>query len=136
MIDIPRNPRRKDLVVFGVLLLPFVAFVGWMLFRAFESRVPAVIAWSAGGALWLAFVLWPAARRRIYVGWILAVFPIGWTVSHVIVFVVYYFVVTPVGLVLRACGMDPMRRAFPTEEPTYWAEREPAPDQERYFRQF
>jgi len=66
-----------------------------------------------------------------------AAFPIGWTVSHVLLAVVYFAVLTPTGLGLRLLGYDPMSRRDRSEEKTSYWERECAPEnRERYFRQF
>ena len=48
-------------------------------------------------------------RRRI---------PIAWTVSHLLAGgVAYFLVATPIALVLRALGRDPMRRSFDRRAP-------------------
>jgi hypothetical protein len=66
----------------------------------------------------------------------LAVFPIGWVVSHVVFAAVYYLVFTPIGWLLRASGHDPMERQWDRAAMTYWKRRGEAPEAERYFRQF
>ena len=65
-----------------------------------------------------------------------AVYPIGWTVSHLALAVVYYLVVTPIGLLMRLFGRDPMRRKFDPSATTYWQPHESPDEPERYFRQF
>ena len=44
----------------------------------------------------------------MFLGWMYAAFPIGWTISHLLLLAVYYFVLTPVGLALRLTGRDPV----------------------------
>jgi hypothetical protein len=62
--------------------------------------------------------------------------PIGWVISHVILAVIYYLVLTPIGLLLRAAGRDLLaRRRDPTAE-SYWIDRGAKPEVERYFRQY
>ena len=38
-------------------------------------------------------------------------FPIGWTVSQVILLLMFYGLFTPIGLVFRLIGRDPLHRA-------------------------
>ena len=38
-------------------------------------------------------------------------FPIGWTVSQVILLLMFYGLFTPIGLVFRLIGRDPLQRA-------------------------
>ena len=48
-----------------------------------------------------------------------AVFPIGWVVSHLLLGVVYFLVLTPIGLTLRALGRDPLERRFDQSASSY-----------------
>jgi hypothetical protein len=67
-----------------------------------------------------------------YLAW-----PIGFVVSHVVLALVYYLVLTPIGLAMRVFGYDPMRREFDRSAESYWIARDTAEIKaERYFRQF
>jgi hypothetical protein len=66
----------------------------------------------------------------------LAALPIGWTISHLVLGAVYYLVLTPIGLVMRLLGRDPMQRRFDRSAKSYWIERTPRTDPSRHFRQF
>lgn len=49
-------------------------------------------------------------------------------VSTIIVTLIYFVVVTPVGIWMRLRGKDSLRRRFAPDAPTYWLEREsPSP---------
>ena len=65
-----------------------------------------------------------------------ATFPIGLGVSHFILAVVYYLVLTPIGLLLRFSSYDPMGRRFDRSAKTYWTPHETEEGTERYFKQF
>ena len=53
----------------------------------------------------------PEWLRSIYVGWMVLAFPIGWTVSQVMLAVMFFGLFTPIGLVFRLIGRDPLQRA-------------------------
>jgi predicted membrane metal-binding protein len=58
-------------------------------------------------------------------------------VSPVILAVLFFFTITPIGLVMRLFGKNPLRLGFDSKAATYWIERRPpgpAPDTMR--RQF
>ena len=78
----------------------------------------------------------PVIVKMIYLGWMYAAFPIGWTVTHLVLAFVFYGVVTPIGLVMKLFGYDPMRRTIDKAAETYWIEHDPAGEPARYFRQF
>ena len=76
------------------------------------------------------------AFATVLVTWVLA-FPIGWLISHVILAVLFYGILTPVGFMFRLIGRDPLSRRRAAVAPaTYWtAKRKPASTRE-YFNQF
>ncbi|HYC57685.1 MAG TPA: SxtJ family membrane protein [Candidatus Binatia bacterium] len=136
MIEIDWNPPRKTLRQFGLLcLLIFGGVAASIWFKNGELTLGAELFGAAaliGGVLGIAA---PQALRPIFVGWMVAAFPIGWTISHLLLGAIYYLLLTPLGLIMRALGYDPMHRAFDRQASSYWIEHEKA-DVGRYFRQF
>jgi hypothetical protein len=63
-------------------------------------------------------------------------FPIGWTISQLIVALLYYGLFTPIGIVFRLIGRDPLHRTHRPGIPTYWSPKMTATDPKRYFQQF
>ena len=74
--------------------------------------------------------------NAFYKTWSLLFLPLAWSVSTGLLILVYYGVLTPIGLGLRTVGRDPMHRSFDRDETTYWVKRHEVDDLERYFRQF
>lgn len=136
LIEINRDPSRRELRWFGPLFLLFWGILGTVLWLQFEARTAAVVTWIAGGLVGALFLAVPRLRRPIYLGWTLASYPIGWVISHLVLAIVYYGVVTPVGIALRLSGRDALRRRPDPGASTYWLERRPADGTRRYFRQF
>jgi hypothetical protein len=134
VIDINKNPSARELRWFGIMLAVFLAIVGYLFWRAESARVATII-WGVGAALTLVYAAVKPARRFVYLGWIYAAYPIGWTVSHLLLGAIYYLVVTPIGLLLRMTGRDPLERAFDRSAPTYWTPHNPGSDVSRYFKQ-
>jgi hypothetical protein len=136
IINIDRNPPERLLRSFGFLLAAFVplfgALVGWR-----SGRLDlAVAVWVVGGLLTAIYWLAPALRRPIYVGWMYAVFPIGWTISHVLMAAIFYGVVAPIGFGLRLAGRELLPRQFDRSARTYWVPHAKPDHVNRYFRQY
>ena len=140
MVEINWNPSRKELRQFAAILLAVGIFFGGMeVYRTgaldlghwFWGRLSVIAA--CVGALGVAA---PMLLRPLYVGWMVLAFPIGWTVSHLLLGAMYYFILTPFGWVVRATGNDPMKREFDREAKTYWVEHRTGDDPATYFRQF
>lgn len=135
MMEINWTPSRKELRQFGFLCLVF--FGGLGAFYYYRNGLTLAVELLAGAAVvgGVLGALAPQLLKWVFVGWIIAVFPIGWTISHLLLGFIYFFIVTPIGLLLRALGNDPMTRAFDREAESYWSPHEQAPVS-RYFRQF
>ncbi len=137
VVQINTNPTRRELNQFGFIWLGFLVLFGVVAYFKFGS--PSVARW-----LWIAAVvvpiigwLMPTFMRVVFLGMSYLSWPIGFVVSHVVLAVVYYLVLTPIGLLTRLFGYDSMKKGFEPEAESYWVER-PASgaDTKRYLRQF
>jgi hypothetical protein len=136
LIRINRNPSRRQLLGFGVCWLLFFGCLGAAAMRRSASLNVAAILWAAALVVPLIGWAFPKFMRLVYLGMAYLAFPIGFAVSHVILGIVYYAVLTPIGLVMRLFGYDPLKRPFDARAESYWVARKPSADPKRYFRQF
>lgn len=136
MIEIDRHPAAAKLRWFAVLQALFFAAMAWQWYRRTGWAAPAVVAAGAALLVGALGLVWPAWVRRYYVGWMVAVFPVGWVVSHAVLAAAYYLVLTPLGLARRLWRGDPLRLRFEREAASYWVTRPPQRPVEDYFRQF
>jgi len=135
MIDINWHPSRRELRQFAGLWLGVFGLIGvWKLYRSGGAAGGPWVITAVG--LGVPGLIWPILVRPVYVGWMALAFPIGWTVSHLLLGLIYFGVITPIGLILRATGTDPMQRCFEPDAATYWVEHRTGDDKSRYFRQF
>ena len=93
--------------IFG-LLLPWRFGWSWPLW-------PWLILAVLGG---LALVA-PLALNPVYKVWMRFGLVMGAIMSRLILGIVFFLVVTPLGLLMRALGKDPMRRSFDREAASY-----------------
>jgi hypothetical protein len=137
LLQINTNPSNRELRQFAAIWLPAACGVlaamawfklGWMW--------PSVGLVAVGCVLGVAGYLRPAIVRPVFVGWLYAAFPIGWTISHGILAALYYLVMTPLGLVLRMFVKDPMERNFDRQATSYWQPHVQRRNAADYFRQF
>ena len=136
LITINKNPPKKDLTTFGLLLPAFTLILSALFYwRTGSPRAPQYIL-AVGLTLTALYWLLPPLRRYIYLAFTYAAFPIGFVISHLILAFTYYIVITPIGLLMRLLGRDPMHRDFDRSAPTYWLPRTQSPDPSTYFRQF
>jgi len=137
VVQINTDPTRRQLNQFGFIWLGFLTLFGVVAYFRFGS--PQVARWLWVAAVVVPIVGWlvPALMRMVFLGMSYLAWPIGFVVSHVVLAVVYYLVLTPIGLLTRIFGYDSMKKRFDPEAESYWIERSPeAVDPKRYFRQF
>lgn len=132
--DINFHPTDRDLRIFSLIWLAGFGLFGTLVWWRGGTWAPAV--WGLAGAGCALGLGAPRAMKPIYVGWMVAAFPIGWLVSLVLLAIVYYVVFTGFGLVFRAFGRDLLGRSFDRQASTYWVPRRQPEGMERYFKQF
>lgn len=146
LISVNWNPPPRQLRGFGwIALIAFGLIGAWIYWRhsifgaAMQPATAgntALVLWTLAGCCGLLALAAPAALKPLYVVLTAVSLPIGFVLSHVIMAIVFYVVLTPVGLIFRAIGRDPLHRRFEPTASTYWVPREPARDAQRYYRQF
>lgn len=136
VIEMNWRPSNRDLRVFAVVQLIVACVAAWMLHRRWHWDFVAfgLVIVSLGGLV--VGMITPQILRLPFVVWMLAAFPIGWFMSHVLLGIVYYGVVTPIGLILRLRGRDSLQLKPQADASTYWIVRPRASAPSRYFRQF
>jgi hypothetical protein len=134
--DIPRDPPSATLRQFaGIWLAFFGGLALWQGLIRGNTRFAVVCAAMAltVGPLGLARPRW---IRRVFVGWMMLAFPIGWAMTQVMLAVMFFGLFTPLGLVFRLIGRDPLHRARRPGVGSYWTPKPAPADLRRYFRQF
>jgi len=133
--DVTKAPSRTHLRQFAGLFL--LVFGGMALWRWTHGRqeTGTIVLGAAAVLVGIPGMISPMLVRPIYTGWMIAAFPIGWTVSHVILGAIYYAVITPLGLAFRVTGRDALgrRRSSPV---TYWTGKQNPGGPAEYLRQF
>jgi hypothetical protein len=134
MIDINRNPSRRELRQFAGIGLPaFAAVAGTVLYRS-GAVTTAVVLGTIAAVIAAIGVAAPQRVKPLFVLWMAAAYPLGWTVSHIVLGAVYYGLFTFVGLLMRIFRYDPLARTRTSG--TYWTTRPDVTDPAAYFRQF
>ena len=127
---------RKELRQFGLLF--GVIFTGIGLYQLYNdtAETARLVWWILGVLFFIAGFAAPTALKPIHTIWMKFAFVLGWVNTRIIITLIFFLVVTPIGLIMRAAGKDPMNRKPDPQANTYWIEHEQITDQSRYFRQF
>jgi Saxitoxin biosynthesis operon protein SxtJ len=127
------GPTDRQLRWFAGLWFPAMCVViGGMIRPARPTLATAL--WSGAIAVAVTGLMRPAIIRPLYAALMWVTFPIAWVMSHVILAIMYFGIITPVALVVRLF-YDPMARRFDRQASSYWVLRTTSAPS-RYFRQF
>jgi hypothetical protein len=111
----------KELRRFGFTVAIPLALLGGVGAWRGHSVLPIVL---GGLALILAglAVVAPSLLGPVHRVWMQVAHALGWFNTRVLLGLVYFFVMTPIGIVMRLMGRDPLDRRL-TDRPSYWVER-------------
>jgi len=136
LFERPDRPSTRQLRQFAGALIVFTlaaALRAWWRHGSLSTSATLVV-----GVLLAVAVIGLVTPRRIewlFQTLITITFPIGAVVSEVMLAVIYFVVVTPVGVARRLFRRDPLNRAIDRSASTYWVDRQPVDEASRYFRQ-
>lgn len=137
VIRIDDNPSDRMLRQFAGIWFPlFWAAIGTFVYLGTRS-IPLAAGLAAVGIVVgaIGFVR-VAFIRPVFLLWMYAAFPIGWVVSHVVLAAIFYLLLTPIGLLMKLVGYDPLQRRIDRTAPSYWVPVQQPADKTAYFRQF
>jgi hypothetical protein len=127
--DVDLNPDDGKLRQFGAIsacLLGTLAVWRW-----WQGRTWIVIA--ALGVLCMIALIRPRLGRWIYVATAIAAFPMGWCTSRILLAVVFYGVFTPMAILFRIIGRDPLHRRSAM---LHWRSKAISNEPSRYLETF
>ncbi len=127
-------PSRNDLRWFGVVVAAFFGIWSGVFWWAGASVAPRVLAAGGLGLVTLYYAI-PQLRLPLYLSWMRLVHPIGWFVTHLILALIFFGLITPLGMVQRLFGRDALRMRRGASEDSYWTPRDSRDDTASYFRQ-
>ena len=138
-------PKRKltdrQLLYFGASLTLMLLFVAGIAYFRFDSSPIATVIALFGIVVGVVFFAAPTWRNRIHDTFQAITRPIQWLVTVLLLAIVYLAVVTPIGLLLRLRGYDPLARKSPSESDdqersSHWQPRQKTASKKQYFKTY
>lgn len=130
VLDRSRGALRRFGVTVGLVILLLGAVLLW------RGRGASWLLISIGAGLLLAAGLAPSSLKWVHAPWMIASLALGWIVTRVLLTIVFFLVITPIGLFQRLFGKSAIEVAFAANLASYWQRRTAAPAPEDYEKQF
>ncbi|HEX6178508.1 MAG TPA: SxtJ family membrane protein [Thermoanaerobaculia bacterium] len=112
-----RAPERKQLVGFGLVMAAAALVLAWI-----HGELDAIS--FALIAIAVAFALAPFVAPRpltpVYRAWMRLAELLGWINTRILLILIFYLVVTPIGLVMRIFRRSPL--ALDERNGTFWSD--------------
>ena len=126
-IQTPVQPSKSQLRTFGLL---FSSFLGGI----FGLALPLLLAnpwplwpWIIAAIITSLALLLPGLLIYLYRPWLKFGAIAGWINTRIILVLLFYGMFTPIGLVMRMFGADPLRKRFEPDSDSYRINIEPQP---------
>lgn len=115
-----------DLRKFGRVMAGAFGVVALIIFwRSGWTQTPWVERFGIAAAAFLALsIVWPKALTPIEWAWMKLAMVLNYVMTRVLLTLVFFLAVTPVGLIFKLLGKDLLDRRFDPKASTYWVEPE------------
>ena len=130
--NIPHS--KKDIKSFGITI-GIVLFIISGLLIYYDNDAYQLIAIIASIFISLGFIF-PVLLKPIYFVWMTFAAILGWIMTRFILSIVFYFILTPIGLLTRMLGEDFLAlKKLPSD--SYWNQRDSSKElSQNYEKQF
>ena len=114
-----KNLRKFGLVVGGVFLLIFG-------FLAYKDAAPVIRIFCGGFGVLLVIsgALFPVWLEPLYRFWMRMALMMGWVVSRILLSLIFFLVLTPIGLLAKLLGKDFLNIHPKNAQDSYWIQRD------------
>ena len=108
----------------------------WLFYRDIYETARIVLL-SIGGFLFVAGLVVPVILKPIYSVWMKLAYVLAWVNTRIIISLIFFLVITPIGFVMRLIKGDLLSEKFHSDTSSYWTDTEkPASVKEHCERQF
>jgi hypothetical protein len=132
--DLPLNPTKRILRQFAGAW--FVVFLIAAIRASVHGHKTAGIALVLIALVGIAGLVKPILVKHLFLGATIAAYPLGWTLTQIMLAIMFYIVLTPIALIARWRGRDSLQLRRQTTKSTCWAPRGEPPPAENYLKQF
>lgn len=128
--------EKKDIRTFGVgFTVIFLVIGSYQLYKGYYNA--ALWLYLTAGLILPLSILTPFILKPAYIVLTTISHKIGWLNTRILLGIIFYLVFTPISLIYRLIGRDPLERQIEKEKKSYWIPRRQfIYDKSRYEKQF
>ena len=109
-----KSDIRKFGITIGIILMIIAGFLFW------KEKESYQIFLTVGTILFVLGILVPAVLKPIYWIWMIFATILGWMMTRVILSLLFYIIITPIGLIPRFFGKQFLELKWDKSIESYW----------------
>ena len=125
-----KSDLRKFGITVGIILMIIAGFLFWKEKESFQILL------TFGVTLCILGIAIPFILKPIYWVWMIFATILGWIMTRVILSLLFYMILTPIGLISRLFGKQFLELKWNKTDSTYWNYRSKRLNRESYEKQF
>lgn len=118
---------NEELRTFGLLFGAILSALFGLLIPLLIGKPIPLWPWLISCVFIVLALVFPSALKAAYIPWMKFGVIAGWVNTRIILGILFYFLLTPFGLVMRLFGKDPLHRKLEKHSSTYRILKEPQP---------
>ena len=127
--------NKKDLrnfgIIFGIIFLIITVFLFYAREESFQIFLYFSVFFIGIG------IILPTILKPIYIPWMMLGVILSWLMTRLILSLLFYVIITPIGLILRALSKDFLELKRQSFQGSYWNHRESNGEKnQNYEKQF
>jgi len=125
---------KKELREFGLTMGVILVILGGV--ALWRGRPTYPYLFGCGALFAAAGLALPAALKPLQKAWMAFGIMLGFVMSRVVLAILFYAVITPIGLATKIFGMDVLDQRIDKKANTYWKDRAEVKTKESYENQY
>jgi len=129
------DKEKRDLLVFGYGLSLILIFIAWRFIKHHGPTTASILLLLVSAFMLVITIIRLPVLKTLYKYWMKGAQFIGSVITGIILFILFYFVFTPVGIATRILRKDLLDKKLQPEKDSYWIKRKQEEFQKEHFRQ-
>jgi len=133
MLDIDTSSRTEQRK-FGLVMAAAIVVLGLIRYALHGFAQFPMWFFVMAGAFAVLGLAVPQALKPVLIVWLKFALVLNWVMTHILLTIVYWLVIAPMGTVMRIFSEDPLKRKWLPKEQSYWESPEEQPAELEHWR--
>ena len=136
MLDIDTSSRTEQRK-FGLVMAVAISVLGLLRYAIHGFAQFPLWFFVVAGVFAFFGLVWPRALKPVLIVWMKFALVLNWVMTRILLTVVYWVVIVPMGIIMGLFSEDPLKRKWLAKTDSYWEAPEEQPTElEQWRNQF